>query len=488
MVPTDQPVNYEAFGAVGDGVSDDLPAIVAAHEFANEHRLPVKSKPDATYHLGRQALTAVITTDTDWGTSRFIIDDTAVDDHRKSLFAVRSLQEPIKLTIETLHRDQQQLDVKPPVDCWVHVESSDRRIYIRRGLNQNNGTPQRDCFILRQDGSIEGAIDWDYSRITKVEARPIDPETLTIRGGVFTTTANQMKQEKGYNYWARNISISRSNTVVEGLKHHIVGEGEFGHPYGGFLTAGKAANITFRNCFMTGHRTYRTIGSAGKPVSMGTYDLSANEIVNFKMVGVTMDNIFDTKLWGVIGTNFCKNIVLEDCTLSRMDTHQGVSGEYTLRRCTLGHAGFNAIGRGTLTLEDSTLSGRSMISFRGDYGSTWEGDVIIRNCRWIPGHGAKTQGYLIGGSNDGQHDFGYPCFLPRTVTIDGLFIDDSNHPDEYQGPYLFADPNGSQPAAVERPFPYQLTEKVTIRNLTTASGLKPRICPDPEFQPTIVEE
>jgi hypothetical protein len=41
---------------------------------------------------------------------------------------------------------------------------------------------------------------------------------------------------------------------------------------------------------------------------------------------------------------------------------------------------------------------------------------------------------------------------------------------------------------VERPFPYQLTEKVTIRNLTTASGLKPRICPDPEFQPTIVEE
>jgi hypothetical protein len=81
-VPTDRPVNYEAFGAIGDGVADDLPAIVEAHAFANVHGLPVKSKPGATYHLGRRALTAIIATDTDWGTSRFVIDDTDVENHR----------------------------------------------------------------------------------------------------------------------------------------------------------------------------------------------------------------------------------------------------------------------------------------------------------------------------------------------------------------------------------------------------------------------
>ena len=43
--------------------------------------------------------------------------------------------------------------------------------------------------------------------------------------------------------------------------------------------------------------------------------------------------------WGVIGTNFCKNILLEDCTLNRMDTHMGVSGTYVIRRCTLGQRG-----------------------------------------------------------------------------------------------------------------------------------------------------
>lgn len=479
--PADQPVNYEAFGAVGDGVADDLPAIVKAHAFANAHGLPVKTKAGATYHLGRRALTAIIATDTDWGTSRFIIDDTDVENHKLSLFSVQSLLEPVTLAIPRLTRDQRHLDVTPPRDCWVRVENSHKRRYIREGLNQNNGSAQRDCFILRRDGSIEGDIDWDYDVVTKVEARPIDERPLVLRGGVFTTIANRMKQEKGYNYWLRNIAITRSNTTVDGLTHHIVGEGDFGHPYSGFLTAQGCANITFRDCFVTGHKTYSTIGAAGKPVSMGTYDLSANEVVNFTMSGVRMDNICDRTRWGVIGTNFCKNILLENCTLSRMDTHQGVSGSYTIRGCTLGHAGLNAIGRGTLTIEDSTLNGRSLLALRSDYGSTWEGPVVIRNCRWIPGCGTPIQPHLLSTSNSGQHDFGYPCFMPKEITIDGLVIDDSQHPKDYQGPYLFNDPDGPAPATAIRPFPYQLTEQVTIRHLTTTSGLKIRTSPDAGF-------
>ena len=65
-----------------------------------------------------------------------------------------------------------------------------------------------------------------------------------------------------------------------------------------------------------------------------------------------MDNILDTTRWGVAATNFCKNILLENCTLSRMDTHQGVSGTYTIRGCTIGYIGLNAIGRGTLLVEN----------------------------------------------------------------------------------------------------------------------------------------
>ena len=488
-------VNYEAFGAQGDGVADDLPAICEAHAYANANGLKVKTKPDATYHLGGRALTAIIATDTDWNTSRFTIDDSRLDqieNHKASLFEVRSFLEPDELRIDKLSRDQKQVDARPKRDCHVTVENENHRVYIRKGLNQNKGTPQHDCFILRRDGAIESPIDWNYDVVTRVVARPIDDTPLVLRGGIFTTFANRMKQEVGYNYWSRNIAISRSNTEVDGLTHYVVGETSVGHPYSGFINVHQCANITLRNCFATGHKIYSTIGAAGKPVSMGTYDYSANNVVNFRMIGCRMNHITDRTRWGVIGSNFCKHILLEDCTLSRMDTHQGVSGTYIIRRCTLGHMGLNAIGRGTLTVEDSTLYGRSFISFRGDYGSTWEGNVVIRNSRWIPACGDKALPHLIGGSNDGMHDFGYPCSLPSEIAIDGLFVDDSNHPDDYEGMYLFTDPDGTREGAEAlpqtRPFPYALCRKVTIRNLTTASGKKPRISPNEQVSATVAVE
>ena len=480
-------VTYEEFGAVGDGVADDLPAIRDAHAHANQHGLPVRSTPGATYHLGRRALTAVIATHTDWGTSRFIIDDSqGVENHRLPLFEVRSLLKPVPLEIKRLARNQARLDVRPATDCLVRVENRNRKIFIRRGLNRNDGTAQQEVFILRRDGSINGLIDWDYDVITRVEARPIDPQRLLLRGGVFTNIANRMQQEVGYNYWGRNIRISRSNTEVDGLTLRVTGETEVGHPYGGFLSVSQCANITLRNCSIDGRKTYQTIGSAGKPVSMGSYGYSANSVVNFIMSHCRMENINDRSRWGVIGTNFMKNILLEDCVLSRMDVHQGVSGSYIIRRTTLGYAGLNAIGRGRLVVEDSTLHGHNLVSFRSDYGSTWEGDVLIRNSRWIPSAGAPANPVMFGMNNDGMHHFGYPCFMPRTIRIEGLTVDDSQHPKNYQGLTFFSDPIG--PPRDQRPFPYALTEKLTIRGLKTASGLPPRVCANPEVAKAITVE
>jgi hypothetical protein len=164
----------------------------------------------------------VITTDTDWNTSRLTVDDTEVEDHKASLFEVRSLLAPVDLQIDRLTRDQKQVDARPEQDCHVLVENDSRRVYIRRGLNQNNGSPQHDCFVLRRDGSIDSPIDWQYDEITRVDARPIEDTRLFLRGGIFTTFANCMKQELGYNYWSRNIVISRSNTEVDGLTHYVV--------------------------------------------------------------------------------------------------------------------------------------------------------------------------------------------------------------------------------------------------------------------------
>jgi hypothetical protein len=82
--------------------------------------------------------------------------------------------------------------------------------------------------------------------------------------------------------------------------------------------------------------------------------------------------------------------------------------------------------------------------------------------------------------------------MPREITIDGLFVDDANHPDGYQGMYFFTDPDsmsagdGDSALAAERPFPYERCHKVTVRGLTAASGKKPRISPNAELERHIV--
>ena len=481
--PPTHVVEYESFGAQGDGVTDDLPAICAAHQFANARGLPVRSRPDATYHLGRRALTAEIATDTDWNSSRFIVDDVRAEDRRTPLFEVCSHLEPIELPIHSLQRDQKHLGIEPGRDCYVHVEDDRRRRYIRRGPNRNRGRGQCDNFIVRADGAIDSPIDWDYDRFSSIEIRPIDPVTLKLRGGVFTTIANRIKQERGYSYWSRNIIVRRSNTEVEGLAHHVTGETDVGQPYSGFLRILRCADVTLRDCFASGHRIYRTMGNADTPVAMGSYDYVAKEVTNLRMLGCRMDRIHDRNLWGVIATDFCRNILLEDCVLSRMDTHMGVSGFYTIRDCTLGHMGLNAIGRGRLTIENATIHGDRLIRFRGDYGSTWEGELIIRNCRWIPGRGNRTQQFVVGVSNDGMHDFGYPCTMPRQIVIDGLIFDDADAPDEYEGLYLLTDPDilenvSDSPQLPDlRPYPYTCCKQVIVKNLTTTSGKSARLSP-----------
>lgn len=476
---TIEPVTYEAFGAVGDGVTDDLPAILKAHEHANQNGLPVRSKPGATYHLGSKALTAIIATHTDWGTSKFIIDDSkGVENSSRSIFKVQSLLKPISLKIDKLKRGQNRLDIKPPTDCLVYVENDKKKLFIRKGLNQNSGSPQQEVFILKKDGSIIGEIEWDYDEITKMTAQPIDTETLLIRGGDFTNVANQMNSAENSGYWARNISIERSNTIVDGVIHHVTGEKETGLPYSGFLSAARCANIKLQNCVIDGRKTYMKIGSAKKPVAMGTYGYHANLVVNFHLLNCSMGNdIKDRSRWGVVASNFMKNFTVEKCVLSRVDVHMGVSGFYAIKDSTLGHAGLNAIGRGRLIVENTTIHNENFISFRSDYGSTWEGDVVVRNCRWLP---PNKNPIMFSLQNDGTHDFGYACFMPKNIIIENLTVEEPKGSGDV---FLLDDAIGK--SKDERAFPYSLTETIQVKNYKSNSGLPPKVSRNPEMNKAI---
>ena len=474
-------VRYSDFGAKADGKTDDIDAIAATHAFANQHHLPVKANAGATYYIGGKAQTAVIQTDTDFGTAAFIIDDTDVEDRRENVFLVSSAKQPFKPEgITSLKKDQEKIVTSLPGKSLITVTDSGIRRYIRYGLNQNNGSPQTDIFVVDENGNVDmnAPIIWDFDQITEITALPIDEKTLTISGGRFTTIANQA--ESKYNYHNRGFAIRRSNVIVDGLEHYVTGEGEHGAPYGGFFNIRDCSYVTVQNTLLTGHKTYRTIGAAGKPVSMGSYDITVNRALNVSFVNCTQTNdIDDRTYWGILGSNYSKNLVYDKCTLSRFDAHMGVANA-TIRNSTLGHMGINAIGFGTFTVENSTIRGRSLMNLRSDYGSTWQGEFIIRDCTFVPAGGRETIASLISGSNSGQHDFGYTSFMPERIVIENLHIDDSNHPEDYQGPAIFANFNPKlTDGSYEEKYPYITTREVILRNVTTASGEDLRISDNP---------
>ena len=481
-------ITYEEYGAVGDGIHDDQEAIVAAHKAANEQGLPVRATDGKTYYIGRGSKVAVIQTDVDFGKAHFIIDDVVTDDYQAPIFRVESMQKPVPITdVHQLRKEQNQLGITLPGKCLVFVENSKKKVYIRYGLNKNSGTPLKEVFIADRKGRVDrrSPITWDYDEITSMTAYPIDKKTLNIRGGYFTTIANQA--ESAYNYRARGIVINRSNVRVENITHWVKGETDHGAPYSGFLDFDFCADVVVTGCLLTPHKTYSTIGRAGKPVSMGSYDMTAGYCVNLLIEhGRQTRDIDDRTYWGLFASNFCKNLRMDDMVISRFDAHMGVAN-VTLTRCTFGHMGVQAVGFGTMLIKDCQMHRNTFVWLREDYGSSWDGDIIFRNCTFRPVRNEKSL-TLISGSNNGTHDFGYPCRLPRRVRIENLTIDDSAITEKsYEGPSVFGDfrRDTTSPDLL----PYPPTGEVVIKNVRVLSGKQLKLSPTPElFKDTKVQK
>ena len=272
---------------------------------------------------------------------------------------------------------------------------------------------------------------------------------------------------------------------MEGITHLITGEGEHGAPYRGFIALNRAADIIVSDCLMTGHKVYtRLKGAAGLPVSQGTYDLNATSCAHITWKNCRQTNdIDDKKFWGIFTSNFCKDIYLEGCTFSRFDAHQSVTN-VTLKNCTFGYQSVQVVGFGTMLIENCELHGNRLVSLRRDYGSTWDGDIILRNCT-LQAYPTSKEASIINGANDGSHDFGYPCQLPSSVTIEGLVIDDSRITDteKYTGPIILS--SFDRKAEDEEPFPFGTACKITLKDFSVTSGKTLILAPNPEAFPGV---
>lgn len=414
---------YSDFGAVGDGIANDYRAICQTHEVANRGGQPVRADAGKTYYIGPQdGNVACIRTNVDWGDAVFIVDDSVIDVEQRSspIFIVDRNYRVEKLTAEklegfTLRKGQSNIGMTFDYESLLVLNWSGHKVYVRYGINENQGSNQKEVLLVDRNGHVDPTtpIIWDYDGMDSIEIYRIDERPLTISGGNFITYANAAPRR--YTYYDRGIRVRRSNTVLTGIRHEVQREGNTGAPYRGFFYAENCNNVLFENLVMTGHKTYQLLTDTRN--SMGTYDTGSGNANNVTWKGCTQtNNISDKTYWGVHASNFCKNLTMRDCVLSRFDAHQGMFNASVINT-TLGQY-LNCIGGGLLYCENVTRIGSYFIQLRGDYGSTWEGDVQLINCTLS----ASTTGncYLFSGSYVAGWDFGYECFLPQNITVEAF--------------------------------------------------------------------
>ncbi len=475
-------VFYEDFGAKGDGVTDDFIAFRDAHAYANENKLPVKAKEGATYYLHDTLVDGVVSsirvcTDVDWTGAEIIIDDSDIDyfdgtrracthmfyvssDYEKKIMTLDNEEDAKKLRAlgsigekyGTTH-----IDLGLGYPAMLVIYNSNHEVYRRSGKayekrgSGNPGSAQHELIVVDENGKIDPSTPFmfDYEEITRVDIIRDDIKPITIKGTTVTTRACRVNartyitQEDGTtvkrdaSYYARGMCVNRSHTVVDGVRHVVVGEftpdehraGFLGPHYAGFFSGLEANEITFKNCVMQGRRYYRI---------QGTYDLSGNLVnkitfdscvqSNFWIdaegnpaewekgdLSMRWNDINGTRIrhcWGVGGTNFCKNMTYINSKLSRFDAHCGLYNGKIIDSCL---TFFAITGKGDFTVKNthwySTDNGNvdsPLIYMRGDYGCTWEGSVTLDNVTahinddfWIFMHAFSNWNY------------GYKCYIPN---------------------------------------------------------------------------
>ena len=450
-------VTYSEFGAKGDGITDDFSAIKETHDYANENGVSVKADGGAKYYIG-SGTSAVIRTDTDWGDAEFFIDDKAIsiDERTENVFTVSADTDSFTADLPAgfiISAGQTKLPLKLSSPALLYISNSSIKEYIRYGINENSGSARQEIVLVDKNGNVDPTtpVLKDYGFVSRVVVYPIDEKPITIKGGSFTTIANDTPT--GEKYYGRGISVRRSNTTLQEIKHYVTEEGETGCPYTGFFAVSYASNVLIENCVVTGHKTYSYDNGKGV-VTIGTYDINALRANAVTWKDCTQSNdVTDRTFWGVMGTNFCRNLTLTGCNVSRFDAHQGVNNA-TIKNSVIGQS-ITIIGEGVLRIEGvERLSGGNFLQLRNDYGSSWKGEIFISDSV------IRTTAYNFCLINANWYDwnFGYTCYLPK-VTVDNVRIEGGTNR------YVFSAVTGeSSETVANSKNPIVLPTSVTIKN------------------------
>ena len=456
-------VNYDMF--TEDGLTDGE-IIKLAHEYANEHNLPVIN-PSGEYWLG-ETVDIPIKTDVDWGNTIFHFDQgKSVNRHN---FKVIPSREPMEITdidkaafLSDLKKGRTKSSALAKYDNYLLQIENANKIQAIRYLNGVRHTDWKllDVFYVGQGGVISPQITYDFDDYTKITGYWAEENYLVIKGGTFLLE-NAMFDNTTQEYLSVGFDIARSRVrfkdqfvgFVDGDKIY-----EFNKATNGFYLYHDLYDIEFSDI--------RNVPRAKNGANLGTYGFYGTRAVKVEYRNVDSD-ADDEKYWGVTSHNIVRDLKFNNVKLSRVDVH------YDVTNVSIDNSEIRLImltGQGKLAVRKSKIVNNYIVKFRDDYGGTWDGDIIIDDIELIPT--AETTVNLIEFTNMG-YDHGRTIYNGDNIFIDKVIVDFVNVPNLESNNNIVAF-RGDGYSNVQTEivmFSYLSAKNVKVKNLNNKGGFR----------------
>ena len=415
-------VTYDMFNPKCDGISDDGIQIKACHDYANEHNIPVINNKGKYYIKDTRNIE--IKTIVDWGLTEFVIDETT--NSNEPVFRIKSKNNVVNMPYQDVVALERFL--KPNVsyiddtfishynDSLIVVEDINTVVCTREHDGGQNNNKQLKEFFYVSNKSLVGDLHYDFqglnANISSCKVYKCDSEYLTVEGGKFILSGNNT-----FNYSGAVIKCERSRTIIKNIFSDIENETAT-HPRNGFINSENCYDVTLENIKTTPNKT----------INSGTYKLVANTCINIKFNNITCMDMGDAT-WGCIETSWVKDVFYTNCNINRIDTHWYISN-LTVENCKIGSRGINICGFGQALFKNVTrYGGSAFITPRWDYGAVWDGDIVIRDCKFvITANESRESFFILLHSCNKDYDFNLQSVVADNIIIDNfIFVSDDGN-------------------------------------------------------------
>lgn len=202
--------------------------------------------------------------------------------------------------------------------------------------------------------------------------------------------------ESGWNN-QRFFNISRCNVALRNITIGYDGAPVPGLDY--LISVYQASDIVIED----------VVASGRTRITDGCYVLHMDQCAD-----VYVNRVTARTGWGATGCNNLNGVTYTNCCLSRLDCHSGGFNMFA-DSCNLLTGMTYGWGGGTLSVKNSRIYGTTAIDYRGDYGGTFFGTMIVSNCEFVIRDYVAGTSSMIELGNIGSSVA--ECYFPENVLV-----------------------------------------------------------------------